>query len=243
MAVNLSIIMPAYNESECIGDGVLQTVRNWVLAGRESAEIIVVDDGSSDGTATAAESSGQADRVLKLPHGGKGTALVNGMKVASGDVWLLLDIDLETPIAEATQFLDALYEDADLVIGNRGHRREHAPFYRRVISRLMPMFNQLALGLTYEDTQCGMKLLRRSCGEKILPELESRLEKIAGFSPRPPSVQPEFDLLLLMLARKHGFRIREVPVRWSFRRAQTRYSAGREGLHVMSAWLRGGFRL
>ena len=135
----LSIVVPAYNEAGAIRAGRLAAVAAWRDAHRPAAEIVVVDDGSTDDTAEAAHRAlaalaGDADRVLTIPHGGKAAAVAAGFRAARGDVVLFTDMDLATPIADADGLLRALDGGADVAIGSRGLHRAGAPPGRRVLS-------------------------------------------------------------------------------------------------------------
>ena len=199
----LSIIIPAYNEEERLG-ATLSTVLAWTRENLDRTEILVVDDGSSDGTAEVARSF--SNDVLLVENGtnrGKGFSVKNGVANASGDTILFSDADLSTPIEETARLAAAL-EHADIAIGSRGLAESnivhHQPFYREAMGRT---FNRIVRGLAVPgvmDTQCGFKMFRGEVARDLFSALT-----IEGFA---------FDVELLFLALRRGYRISEVPVTW-----------------------------
>ncbi len=217
----LSIIIPAYNEEKRLPQtfGRIQAY----LRGRSGAsEVIVVDDGSSDGTAQlveAARANWPALRLVKNPgNRGKGYSVRHGMLEARGGIVLFTDADLSAPIEEADKLLAALATH-DVAIGSRAMDRSlieiHQPWYREGIGIIFNCVVRVVLGLPFADTQCGFKAFRSEPSRIIFEQ--QRIERF-GFDPE-----------LLFLARRNGLTVAEVPVRWSNDIA-TRVNALRDGL-------------
>lgn len=205
----VSVVIPAYNEEQRIGE----TLRKMVEYARTkpfALEIIVSDDGSLDATVEASKSilnsSVLPHQVLRAPmNQGKGAAVRRGMLAATGEYRLFSDADLSTPIEELDRFLPLLIEKkADVVIGSRALQGanivEHQPWFRELMGRV---FNQVATVFAFrgiKDSQCGFKCFTAEAAQKLFT-----LQKLDGFS---------FDVELMFLAQKSGFRIQEVPVTW-----------------------------
>jgi dolichyl-phosphate beta-glucosyltransferase len=207
---SLSIIIPAYNEETRL-PGTLQTVTRY-LAEREwtSGEIIVVDDGSTDGTIGAAQSfrsQGHPVRVLKNPgNRGKGYAVRHGMLEAAGEWLLFSDADLSTPIEEFEKlYTAACRESAPIAIGSRALDRSlvgvHQSAFREHAGQIFNLAMRAALRLDLYDTQCGFKLFRRDAARAVFSR-----QKLDRFS---------FDAEVLFIARKLGYQVLEIPVRWN----------------------------
>jgi glycosyltransferase involved in cell wall biosynthesis len=225
-----SIIIPAYNESARIGatlDKVLAHVaqRGW------DAEIITVDDGSRDNTVDIIRAYVEKNphlRLLQNPgNRGKGYSVRNGMLHARGELLLFSDADLSSPIEEADKLFGAIAGNADIAIGSRWLRpdlqTQRQPFYRQIFGRIFNLLLRITLGLGFKDTQCGFKAFSRRAAKTIFP-----LQKIERWG---------FDPELLYLARKHGFKVAEVPVEWAHREG-TRINPLRDGTRMFADMLR-----
>lgn len=207
--VFLSVIIPAYNEEKRLGR-TLEELDGYLKGKEYKYEIIVVDDGSSDGTADVALSSDLAERsILKVflndKNRGKGYSVREGFKRASGSLVLFTDADLSTPIAEIEKLEEAIHSGVDIAIASRSMRNSdikvRQPLYRVLMGKIFNLFAK-CMGLRgITDTQCGFKLFKNECIKNILPGL-----RINGFS---------FDVELLYSARRQGYTIKEVPVIWS----------------------------
>ena len=207
---SLSIIIPAYNEEKRLPatlDRVLAYLREKKFS---EAEIVVVDDGSRDGTAQAVEryrADHPAIRLLRNPgNRGKGFAVRHGMLEAAREWVLFSDADLSAPIEELDKLLAAAESQrADVAIGSRALDRSlvsvHQPALREWSGRCFNAVMRLATGLPFRDTQCGFKLYRRDAAQAVFSR-----QLLDGFS---------FDVEDLMIARALGLKVIEVPVRWA----------------------------
>jgi glycosyltransferase involved in cell wall biosynthesis len=202
---SLTIVIPAYNE-ECRLDSTLDKLAAFIKGEDWNAEIIVVDDGSTDGTARLVTRYMQQLPYLRLLQNhinrGKGFSLRRGVEAALGEVLVLCDADLSVPIQESRKLLAAIRDGADIAIGSRGAiaggERVAAPWYRRVCSAGFQMLVRSVLGLRFEDTQCGFKVLKRRAARLIFSR--QRIERW-GFDPE-----------VLMLADRFCFVVKEVGV-------------------------------
>ena len=171
----------------------------------EFSEIVVVDDGSRDSTVQVAERAGA--RVLRNPgNRGKGYTVRHGMLEARGDWSLFSDADLSTPIGELERIWStALHENAQVVFGSRAVDRSlvgvHQPLFRESMGRLFNLLMRLETGLPFRDTQCGFKLFETNAAREIF-----RRQRLDGFG---------FDVEVLYIACRLGYRVAEEPVRWN----------------------------
>ncbi|HEX6511394.1 MAG TPA: dolichyl-phosphate beta-glucosyltransferase [Chloroflexota bacterium] len=215
----LSIVVPTYNESHRIG-GTVSRIRDFITAQPFSAELLIVDDGSEDGTADMVDAMRDgASHTLTLirgDHRGKAFAVRTGMLAARGTNVLFSDADLSTPIEEVARFLPYLQDGWDVVIGSReapGAKRFGEPITRHVMGRVFTRVVQLITGQRFEDTQCGFKAFTHDAAQHIF----SRVQLYGANSPViKRSRVTGFDVELLFLARKLGLRIHEEPVRWYY---------------------------
>lgn len=228
--VYLSIVIPAYNESKRI-PATLAGVLDYTASLGKSCEVVVVDDGSSDGTASLVEEIGRnapSIRVLRnVPNAGKGAAVRKGMLAARGERMLFTDADLSAPIAEAARLFEALEAGYDVAIGSRALRREwigvHQSAMRETAGKLFNFFTRLFTGLNFRDTQCGFKAFRREAAQAIFAA-----QRIDGWG---------FDVEALYLARKFGFRVKEVAVHWNHAEA-SKISPFGDGLRMAAELLK-----
>lgn len=228
----LSIVIPAYNEEARL-PATLRTVLDYLdRAWPRQFEILVVDDGSSDGTAACVKEAARARpelRLLRNPgNRGKGYSVRHGMLKARGQWVLFTDADLSAPIEEIEKLWEAVQlEDAAIAIGSRALDRSligvHQPWWREWAGRIFNFFMRVLVGLPFRDTQCGFKLFRRDAVQAIFPR--QRIERFG------------FDVEVLYLARKLGFKTVEVPVRWNHAEG-TRVSMLRDSLDMFLDLLR-----
>jgi glycosyltransferase involved in cell wall biosynthesis len=202
-----SIVIPAYNEGARLAP-TLEKVLAYVREQGWDTEVIVVNDGSRDNTAEIVRGFAAKNPVLRLVENpgnrGKGYAVRNGMLNARGEVIVFSDADLSSPIEEMPKLLAALATGADIVIGSRWLRSElqihRQSLHRQLFGRIFNALNRIILGLRFKDTQCGFKAFTRKAAQTVLP-----LQRIERWG---------FDPEILFLARKFGFRVEEVAVRW-----------------------------
>jgi len=206
-AIRLSVVIPTYNKADRIA-ATLEAVASHLAAKPYATEIVVVDDGSSDRTAEAAQAvlAGHgAGRVLRRERNlGKGASVKEGILAASGELVLFCDDDLSTPIAELDRAVSALEAGADVVIGSRAHPgseirvRQRRP--REWMGKAFNVLVRLFVLRGFRDTQCGFKAFRAAAARDIFTRLRT-----SGFG---------FDVEVLVLARALGCRIVEIPVVW-----------------------------
>ena len=222
MPPRLSIVIPAYNEEQAIRVGKLAQVVEWLNAQPGENELIVVDDQSQDQTAAlaaAAVKTARAGQLVQITHAGKAAAVIAGIRAARGDWVLFSDMDQATPITEAPRLLAALHAGADVAAGSRGIVRPGAPAGRYLLSWGQVVLKGLLLGLRITDTQCGFKAFTRPAALAVIDRLivfdPRRLGNLQG-----PSVTSGFDVEFLLVAQRLGYKIKEVPVQWSYQRSR-----------------------
>ena len=205
MRRSISIIIPAYNEEKRL-PATLRTVKAYLEAASwEFSEIVVVDDGSRDGTVEVARKAGV--RLLRNPgNRGKGYSVRHGMLDAQGDWVLFSDADLSTPIEELDKLWTAVErERAQAAIGSRDLDRSligvRQPLFREFGGRFFNLVIRLITGLPFHDTQCGFKLFEGAAAREIFGR--QRVERFG------------FDVEVLFIAQRLGYRTLEVPVRWN----------------------------
>ncbi len=211
MLPGFSLVVPAFDEASRI-EQTLGEAENYLAARSPDSEIIVVDDGSRDGTAdivraVAARTGSIATRLIQ--HGsnrGKGAAVRSGLLAATRPIALFSDADLSTPIGEAPKLLEPIARnEVDVAFGSRALNRKlignRQPWRREQGGRVFNLLVRLSTGLPFWDTQCGFKAFRLEVFRPILGVAQSD-----GFS---------FDVELLYLAQRAGLRLREIPVRWN----------------------------
>lgn len=211
----ISIIIPAYNEENNLKKGVLDEVGSYLENLKIPFEVIIVDDGSSDSSVELIKkyiSSRENFKLIQNPHGGKANAVMTGMLEALGEVILFTDMDQATPINQLEKFLPKFEEGADIVIGSR-HGREGAPLTRKLAAWGFAVLRGIILGLPFKDTQCGFKAFSKEVVGKIIPKIKDEWG-VVHF--KGGAVNAGFDVELLYLAKKYGFKIAEVPVEWNY---------------------------
>src|SRR5215212_5458283 len=210
MSFSLSIVIPAYNEAERLGE-TLRTVFAYLNEHAPQAEVIVVDDGSEDGTADVAERSfalagSVSARAIRVrPNRGKGNAVRAGLLAARAPVALFSDSVLATPTTETPKLVRPILSgEYDLTFGSRALDRSligvHQPWRREQGGRVFNLIVRLSTGLPFWDTQCGFKAFRMSV---CRPLIEAATVDRFGF-----------DVELLYLAFRAGLSLKEIPVRW-----------------------------
>ncbi len=204
----LSIVIPAYNEERRLSE-TLRRVRAYLQARRLEAEVIVVDDGSEDGTAALVEAWRAEFPGLRLVangrNRGKGYSVRHGMLEACGRVALSTDADLSAPIEEADKLLNSLARGYEVAIGSRAADRSlievHQSPFREFAGIVFNRIVRAVTGVSFADTQCGFKAFLRKPARIVFEQ--QRIERF-GFDPE-----------ILFLAKRHGLKAVEIPVRWA----------------------------
>lgn len=213
----VSIVIPAYNEAGRISATIKETHAYFESIG-QPLELIVVDDGSHDETvARARQVSALLDgvEVIAAPHRGKAGAVLTGMRNASGTIVGFTDVDLATPLDTWIMCRDILRQRPGVAIASReepGSVRVGEPWYRHAMGRTFNAFVRTLLLPGLRDTQCGFKMFSRATIEVILDRVRLYDEDDVVSRARVTA----FDVELLYIARRHGFPITSVPVRWSY---------------------------
>ncbi|MEQ1947504.1 MAG: dolichyl-phosphate beta-glucosyltransferase [Bryobacteraceae bacterium] len=207
--MTLSIVIPAYNEERRL-PSTLDGVLNWLnQSPYQDVEVLVVDDGSGDGTADLVRKYAAADARVRLVQNpgnrGKGYAVRHGMQQATGEWILFSDADLSAPIEELPKLMDAAQKNAaSVAIGSRALDRSligvHQSAWREAMGVVFNRVMRLITGLSFADTQCGFKLYKRDAAKRIFER-----QQLDGFG---------FDVEDLFIARKLSIPCVEVPVRW-----------------------------
>jgi glycosyltransferase involved in cell wall biosynthesis len=220
-----SIVIPAYNESARI-PATLQSVISCIRERGWSAEVIVVNDGSTDATpdvTRAFAAHAPEVRLIENPvNRGKGYSVRAGMLAAQGEVVIFTDADLSAPIEEAERLFAAIAGGADIAIGSRwlekGRQTHRQPLYRQFFGRCFNAVIRTVMGLKFADTQCGFKAFTREAAQTVF-----QLQTIERWG---------FDPEMLFIALKRGFWILEVPVSWAHDE-RTRMSYLRDGMKML----------
>ena len=228
-----SIVIPAYNESARI-DATLREVADCVREEGWQAEVLVVNDGSTDTTARQVLDFAHAYaqtypaaaldiKVVENPgNKGKGYSVRNGLLQANGEIVMFTDADLSSPIREAERLFKAIASGADIAIGSRWLEKERQthkqPLYRQFFGRCFNLFTRTVMGLSFRDTQCGFKAFTRAAAQTVF-----QLQTIERWG---------FDPEILFIATKRGLRIEEVAVSWGHDE-RTRMSYLRDGMQML----------
>lgn len=214
----LSVIIPSYDEMANLQKGVLDKIVRFFEKKNYSYEVIVVDDGSKDGSVGFVESFAKDHRKVRLiknSHTGKAGAVTAGMLQAKGKYTLFADMDQATPIEEVDKLLPFFDEGFDIVIGSRNNRRKGSPLIRQFISRANILLRKIIVGIPdVSDTQCGFKMFKHEVAVRLFTkvnEIHKGFKTISG-----SSVSSGFDVELLYIAEKMGYTIKEVPVNWLY---------------------------
>ena len=226
----LSVVVPCYNE-ELRLPRTVQRIEQYLDARKAPYELILVDDGSADGTMRvmeAAAANHAAVHIEVLPHNrGKGRALAVGVEAAKGDEILVTDADLSTPIEELEKLQAALSNGAGVAIASRALRGSRVeisqPIYRVLMGKAFNLIVQAVLLPGIWDTQCGFKLFRADVAHSVFANLSTD-----GFA---------YDPEVLYRARRRGVKIAEVPVVWR-NSAPTKVSPIRSSLDMLRHVLR-----
>jgi glycosyltransferase involved in cell wall biosynthesis len=214
----LSIVIPAYNEQQRL-PGTLQTILAFAVTQQLDVEVIVVDDGSTDATIATIEPLQPNYRqlhIIRNDHRGKGYAVRTGALAAQGTYVLLCDADLAVPLEEWRKLEHYLVNGYDVVIGSRegvGARRLGEPAYRHTMGRVFNLLVRLIAVGGIQDTQCGFKAFQHTVARDLFSSVQlygANAKQIRG------AAVTAFDVEVLFLARKRGYRVKEVPVVWRY---------------------------
>ncbi len=213
---DLSVIIPCYNEQKNLEGGALDEVHQYLARQDYAWEVIIVNDESTDDSKSlvARFIEGKENFYLfDIPHGGKPAAVWAGIQRAGGETVLFTDMDQSTPIGELSKLLPWYEKGFDVVIGSRGMTREGFSLLRKLGSVAFRTLRSLFLLRGINDTQCGFKSCRRQTAMDVFPRLQffKQKEKPGGWK------VSAYDVELLYLLEKAGYRIKEVVVEWSNR--------------------------
>lgn len=203
----LSIVIPAHNEEMRLLPS-LEKIDAFLKTQPYQAEVIVVENGSTDQTVAVAQGFAEAHpyvRVIVAAVRGKGLAVKVGMLAARGDYRFICDADLSMPIEEIVHFLPPHVNGYDVIIASRegkGARRVGEPEYRHIIGRVNNLIIKLTALRGFEDTQCGFKMFTREAAEDLFG-----VQQMTGIG---------FDIELLFIAKRRGYRIKQIPITWYF---------------------------
>lgn len=232
----LSIVIPAHNEAQRLPPS-LDKIDAFLKTQPFSAEVVVVENGSHDGTFEIAQAYAETHpyvRVMKVDTRGKGLAVKAGMLASHGEFRFICDADLSMPIEEVTRFLPPHSDGYDILIATRegkGARRIDEPEYRHFMGRVNNWIIRLTAVRGFDDTQCGFKMFAQHAAEDLFS-----VQQMAGIG---------FDVELLFVAKRRRYRIKEVPITWYFdpdsrmRLVQDSLNMLREIWHIRQNWRKG----
>lgn len=213
----LSVVIPAYNEETNIRLGALDKVSRYLERQPYSWEAIIVNDGSSDCTMMLLDEFVKNNRGFRLIHNihlGKAGTVATGVASSKGEIVLFTDLDQATPIRELENLLPWFEKGYDVVIGSRSGIRQGAPVFRIMMARGFMFLRSTLLGLKgIIDTQCGFKAFKREAALEIFRSLKlyGTKKEVTG-----SMVTAGFDIEVIFLAKKRGYKIKEVPVEWHY---------------------------
>jgi glycosyltransferase involved in cell wall biosynthesis len=226
VTLSLSIVIPAHNEANRL-PRTLDHIFKYLRQKGWTAEVIVVNDGSNDGTAEVVRTYAAKNPSIVLidnsRNAGKGSAIRDGMLRATGDIILFTDADDSTPIEDADKLIAAISQGTDIVIGSRWLDPElqaaPQPWYRRLNGRLYNLLLRAILGLDLTDTQNGFKAFSRNAARAVFAA-----QKIPGWG---------FDAESLSFAKRFGFSVREVPVEYIYYPEGSKIRPYRDGARML----------
>ena len=211
--MKLSVIIPCFNEENNLKRGVLSDVERYLKRQGYDWEVLICDDGSTDGSRKIVGDfikNRKGFFLLELAHGGKPNAIYGGIKSATGDILLFTDMDQSTAISEYSKLLPYFGGGYDMVIGSRGLHRKNFSIIRKVASVVFRYLRGIFILPDVIDTQCGFKAIRVDLAKQIFPKLSyfQNNKNHSGWS------VSAYDAEMLFIADKWGYKIKEVPVKW-----------------------------
>lgn len=209
----LTVVIPCYNEEKNLERGVLSEVEKYLSTCVFAVEVIISDDGSTDKSRELIKNFIKKHKnfsLLENKHAGKAFAVKAGSEQAKGEVILFTDMDQSTPIREIEKLLPWFKKGFDIVIGSRGTVRKNAPFYRQIAASAFRLLRKILILKDIDDTQCGFKAFKTEVAKDLFKRLQVFKERkeVKGWR------VSAFDIELLFLAEKLGYKIKEVPVFW-----------------------------
>ena len=212
----LSVVIPCYNEERNIRLGALENVAHYLNKQKFNWEVLIVDDGSQDESPDLIRkfiAEHPNFKLLTIKHQGKAAAVVAGVTNVNGDYILFTDLDQATPLDQIDILLPWFKKGYQVIIGSRNSKRRGAPILRIAMARGFMCLRNLILNLGIKDTQCGFKAFTKEVANLIFPRL-----KVFGINRNVSgsTVTAGFDVELLFIAKKLGFKIIEVPVEWHY---------------------------
>jgi len=222
LSIFLSVVIPAHNEGKRLPNTLEQVLR-FLEQQSFTYEVIIVENGSVDKTFEVAQEFAQKHKSVRVLRSarGKGVAVKHGMLDAQGDYRFMCDADLSMPVEEIVKFIPPVLENLDIAIASReakGAVRYNEPAYRHLGGRGINYIIQALILPGLNDTQCGFKCFRADVANDIF-----KLQTLLNWS---------FDIELLYIARKHGYRIHEIPIHW-YHHPDTKVSAIRDAVHMI----------
>jgi len=214
--LNISLVLPVYNEETNLQKGVLDKIGNYVQNKEYFKEVIIVNDGSKDLSSKIIKNKYLPEykkfHLIESRHMGKAAAIITGIQKVHSEYVMFSDIDLATPIEESEKLIDSIKEGFDIIIGSRKTRRKGAPILRKIMAFGAILIRDMLINLNgIKDTQCGFKLFKTTTARRIIKKLivYSHHDEVRG-----SSISAGFDMEFLFVAGKMGFKIKEVPVSW-----------------------------
>jgi len=214
----LSLVIPAYNEEENLRRGALHEAADYLAHQDYASELIVVDDGSDDATAALVTEAARRWPLVSLQateHGGKARAVTAGVLAAQGQYVIFTDMDQSTPVHFVEDALRELQGGSDGVIASRnikGTTRRDGPLLRRLLGRGFALLVRTLLLPDIRDSQCGFKGFRQEVAQELFGAM--KVFGAGAQAPKGPMVTA-FDVELLVLAKKRGYGIKEIPIAWT----------------------------
>ena len=212
----LSVIIPSYNEINNLERGALDEVFEYLKLQKYEWELILSDDGSTDDTPKKLDEFAKKDKRIKVlhnVHAGKAPTVKAGMLAATGEWRLFTDFDQSTPISEVEKLFRYTKEGIDVVIGSReivGATRDKEPFHRHIMGRGFNILVQILALPGFLDTQCGFKMF----SSEATKDLYNSLYVYGNMQERKDAFTGAFDVELLYLGLKKGYKLKEVPIYW-----------------------------